>query len=94
MVWPYTVFRYDRHGDKRPARIGSACSVIARSVKLHMGRQPQEDVGIWMDLWILARESACEFSCEWAVSSLQVKSEAVFLSVKVLVRSHSYWVIG
>ena len=44
-MWPYTVFRYDRHGDKRPARIGSACSVIATSVKLHMGRQPQEDMG-------------------------------------------------
>jgi len=53
MVWPYTVFRYDRHGDKRPARVGSACSVIARSVKLHMGRQPHDDdMGLWIDLWM------------------------------------------
>ena len=45
MVWPYTVFRYDRHGDTPQARVGSACSVIATSVKLHMGRQPQERMG-------------------------------------------------
>ena len=44
-MWPYTVFRYDRHGDTPPARVGSACSVIATSVKLHMGRQPQERMG-------------------------------------------------